>query len=222
MADPKKTILQEDVTCWRVESCARARVLIDGAAYYLALRRALLAAQQSVFIIGWDIDSRTRLVGPEGAKDDDLPDEFGAFLTALVERKPSLKVHLLLWDYSMLYALEREPLPAVKLDWSTPAQIAVCLDDVLPVGASHHQKVVVVDDALAFSGGLDITIRRWDTPDHDMRNDHRRDPAGASYRPFHDIQMMVDGAAAKSLAQLVRERSACRGPTPGRRALSPI
>ena len=52
MADPKKTILQEDVTCWRVESCARARVLIDGAAYYLALRRALLAAQQSVFIIG--------------------------------------------------------------------------------------------------------------------------------------------------------------------------
>src|SRR3546814_8761954 len=91
----------------------------------------------------------------------------------LLQRRPELKIHLLLWDYSMLYALEREPLPALKLDWTTPAQISVCLDDVLPIGACHHQKLVVIDDAVAFSGGLDLTIRRWDTTEHALDNPRR-------------------------------------------------
>ena len=215
MSTARSPVLQEDQTCWRVAECTRAKVLIDAAAYFAALRRALLEARRSVFILGWDIDSRTRLVGPGGDKDDDLPELLGPFLSELVERRPELKIHMLLWDYSMLYALEREPLPAVTLDWNTPPQISVCLDDVLPVGASHHQKVVVIDDALAFCGGIDLTIRRWDTPDHAMNNPERRDPGGADYRPFHDIQMMVDGEAARALAELVRrrwERAACETP----------
>ncbi|MGE5766150.1 MAG: VTT domain-containing protein [Bacteroidota bacterium] len=218
-ADP--AILQENDTCWRVAPCARARVLIDGADYYLALRRALMKAERSVFIVGWDIDSRTRLVGPDGATDDedDLPEALCAFLTELVRRRPALKIHLLLWDYSMLYALEREPLPAIRLDWSTPPQISVCLDDVLPLGACHHQKVVVIDDALAFSGGLDLTIRRWDTSEHRLDNAERRDPRGEPYRPFHDVQIMVDGEAATALGTLVRRRwqsAACEKPAPPR------
>lgn len=32
-----------------------------------------------------------------------------------------------------------------------------------PAGAAHHQKIVVIDDALAFYGGIDITTDRWDT-----------------------------------------------------------
>src|SRR3546814_20047184 len=90
-----------------------------------------------------------RSLGPsdEAKKEDDLPVALCALLTELVKRRPELKIHLLLWDYSMLYALEREPLPAIRLDWATPAQISVCLDDVLPIGAAHHQQVVVVDDA---------------------------------------------------------------------------
>lgn len=217
MAADTAPILEENDTCWRRAACPRARVLIDGADYFLALRRALLKAKETVFIVGWDIDSRTPLVGPGGEqdKDDDLPVTFGAFLVELVKRRPGLRIHLLLWDYSMLYALEREPLPEVKLDWSTPSEISVCLDDVLPIGACHHQKVVLIDDALAFSGGLDITVRRWDTPDHSLKNPDRSDPHGEGYRPFHDIQMMVDGEAARALGELVRyrwQRAACETP----------
>jgi phosphatidylserine/phosphatidylglycerophosphate/cardiolipin synthase-like enzyme/uncharacterized membrane protein YdjX (TVP38/TMEM64 family) len=217
MSAEKIAILQENDTCWRLVGCRRAKVLIDGADYFLALRRALLNARRSIFIVGWDIDSRTAMVGPDGRTDeeDDLPVTLGAFLTELVRRRPALKIHLLLWDYSVLYALEREPLPAVKLDWTTPPQISVCLDDVLPIGACHHQKVVVVDDALAFSGGLDLTIRRWDTSEHVLGNPQRSDPRGAVYRPFHDVQMMVDGEAALALGELVRQRwqrAACETP----------
>lgn len=168
-----------------------------------------------MFIAGWDIDSRTRLVGPSGKAEDGLPKQLGPFLSEPVSRRPKLKIHLLLWDYSMLYALEREPLPAIALDWNTPERISVCLDDLLPVGASHHQKIVVIDDVLAFCGGIDLTIRRWDTPVHVLDNENRTDPSGEPYRPFHDIQMMADGEVALALGDLLRDRwrnAACETP----------
>jgi phosphatidylserine/phosphatidylglycerophosphate/cardiolipin synthase-like enzyme/uncharacterized membrane protein YdjX (TVP38/TMEM64 family) len=206
MADSEQKIHEEGRTYWRRAHSPRTAVLIDAAPYYGALREALLKAEKNVFIAGWDIDSRTPLYGPDGPPDDGYPETLGAFLTTLVEERPELTIHVLLWDYSMLYALEREPLPSIHLDWMTPPQIKVCLDDVLPVGASHHQKIVVIDDCIAFNGGIDLTIRRWDDPSHDMDNDMRRDPTGEPFRPFHDIQMAVEGDAAIALGRLIRER----------------
>ena len=71
----------------------------------------------------------------------------------------------------------------------------------------------MVDDAVAFCGGLDITIRRWDTTEHRPNEPRRIDPTGASYLPFHDLQAIVDGKAALALARLVRDRwaRACGG-----------
>ena len=84
----------------------------------------------------------------------------------------------------------------------------------------------MVDDALAFSGGLDLTTRRWDTREHRLDDPRRVDLAGAPYPPFHDVQAMVDGKAAPALAELARERwarGACeRAPPiqPGRRSVA--
>src|SRR5882762_417792 len=191
---------------WRIENAGRAAILIDAGAYFGAVREALLQAERNVFIIGWDLDSRTRLVGEDCEAHDGWPPVLRDFLTRLVGEKPQLTVHLLAWDYAVLYALEREPFPSLKLGWNTPARVRFRLDNALPVGASHHQKIVVIDDAVAFSGGLDLTIRRWDSRAHDFENPHRRDPAGAPYRPFHDVQFMVDGDAALALGELARER----------------
>src|SRR3546814_16558367 len=80
------------------------------------------------------------------------------------------------------------------------------MDGHIPVGAAHHEKMVIVDDAVAFCGGLDVTIRRWDTPDHDPGRASRVDPTGQAYAPFHDVQMMVDGAAAAALRGVARAR----------------
>jgi phosphatidylserine/phosphatidylglycerophosphate/cardiolipin synthase-like enzyme/uncharacterized membrane protein YdjX (TVP38/TMEM64 family) len=197
---------------WRAERADRAAVLTDAGQYFGAVREALLKARSTVFLVGWDLDSRTRLVGESGRADDGYPEGLIDFLTALVERRPRLRVHLLVWDYSILYASERELVPVAYLRWRTPPQIRFCLDDNLPLGASQHQKMVVIDDALAFSGGLDITDRRWDTREHRLDDDRRVDLAGAPYPPFHDVQAMVDGPAAAALARLARMRwthSAC-------------
>jgi phosphatidylserine/phosphatidylglycerophosphate/cardiolipin synthase-like enzyme/uncharacterized membrane protein YdjX (TVP38/TMEM64 family) len=199
------TLIQNE-DCWQVATTRRAAVLIDAATYFGALRESLLLARRRVFLVGWDVDSRMRLVGPSGKADDGYPEELGPFLVELVTRRPELRINIVLWDYSMLYALEREPLPMVNLNWMTPEQISICLDDQFPFASSHHQKIVVIDDAVAFSGGIDLTIRRWDTPSHDGADPRRRDPGGEIYPPFHDIQMVVDGDAASALAQLVRKR----------------
>jgi phosphatidylserine/phosphatidylglycerophosphate/cardiolipin synthase-like enzyme/uncharacterized membrane protein YdjX (TVP38/TMEM64 family) len=191
---------------WRIEHAKRASVLIDAGAFFGAVREALLLARRNVFIIGWDLDSRTQLVGEDCGASDGWPVTLREFLTRLVDERRDLTVHLLAWDFAVLYALEREPFPSLKLGWNTPARVRFRLDNALPLGASHHQKIIVVDDALAFSGGLDLTIRRWDTSRHELDNPQRRDPAGAPYRPFHDVQMMVDGAAAHVLGALARER----------------
>src|SRR5438132_14206242 len=54
--------------CWRIERAHRVSWLIDGAQYFGAVRAALAQAQSTIFIIGWDIDSRMQLV-PTGARD---------------------------------------------------------------------------------------------------------------------------------------------------------
>ena len=127
----------------------------------------------------------------------------------MLSRRPTLRVFALAWNFSVLFALERESLPAYRFAWNAHPRLSFHLDDAHPFSASHHQKIVVVDDALAFAGGLDLTIRRWDTSDHRLDNPQRVDPAGKPYRPFHDVQAVVDGAAARALGGIARARWMC-------------
>ena len=199
-------LLRPGSTVWRTARAHRASVLVDGSGYFGALREAMLAARTTIDIVGWDLDSRAPLIGEAGRPDDDLPVAFAAFLSALVRRNPALRVRLLLWDYSLIYALERELAPFYSFNWRTPRQIEICMDDSAPFGGSQHQKLVVIDNRIAFCGGLDITSRRWDTPRHVPDDGRRTDPRGTRYPPFHDLQMMVDGPAAAALGDLVRQR----------------
>ena len=196
-------ILDPGRNCWRVERSARAGFLIDGEAFFRAVRAAAIKARRSLFIIGWDVDSRA----PIGYHADDrYPPQLGDFLDALTRRQRGLHVYVLDWDFTMLYAADREMLPMYKLGWRTHRRVRFHLDDTHPVGASHHQKIVVIDDAVAFVGGLDLTSARLDTPAHAPDDPCRRTGNGGTYAPFHDVQLMVDGDAAAALGELARER----------------
>ncbi|ALC15219.1 phosphatidylserine/phosphatidylglycerophosphate/cardiolipin synthase [Desulfuromonas soudanensis] len=192
---------RQSENCWQVAEADRISFLVDGDAYYGALADVCEAARQTIYIVGWDIDSRICLRRGPKAKKENL----GRFLDRLAREKPGLQIYILEWDFAMLYALERELWPLLNLGWQHHEQVHFELDDRHPVGASHHQKIVVVDDRVAFVGGLDLASRRWDTSEHRPDLPERND-AGDTYRPFHDIQMMVDGAVATKLGELVRRR----------------
>lgn len=179
-------------------------MIIDGADFFRAARDAMRAARSSIFVLSWDIDSRLRLL-PEGACDG-YPDALGDFLCALLDERPALHVWLLNWDYAMLYALEREWMPAARLGRAVHRRLHFGVDNDHPVGASHHQKILVVDDEIAFVGGMDLTGARWDTSEHLPEHPLRVDRDGKSYGPFHDVQAAVDAQAAQALGRLCRER----------------
>lgn len=204
MPEASPGLLQAGRNCWRIERAHRYAMLVDADAYFRAVRAAVRKARHSIYILSWDIDSRTRLV-PQGANDG-YPEALGDFLHAVVSSQPGLHAYVLNWDFAMLYALEREWLPIYKLEWRTHRRLAFRMDGRHPIGASHHQKVVVVDDRVAFVGGLDLTRCRWDTPEHANHAALRCDSDGKPHGPFHDVQAMVDGDAARALGELARAR----------------
>jgi phosphatidylserine/phosphatidylglycerophosphate/cardiolipin synthase-like enzyme/uncharacterized membrane protein YdjX (TVP38/TMEM64 family) len=191
-------------TCWRIETADRIGVLIDVADYFSALRRAIAAARSHVMIVGWDVDSRTSLA-PEKRPADGWPATLLPFLKAMLRRRPELHIYIVAWDFSVIYALEREFLPSYTFS-HVHSRLHFVLDGSHAVGASHHQKLVVIDDRLVFVGGVDLTIRRWDRAAHDWHDKQRVDPDGEPYGPMHDVQLCLDGAAAQALAELARAR----------------
>src|SRR5690348_13923332 len=84
VSNASRTILQRGRNVWRIERADRMAVLIDGAAFFHAVREALLKARRSVFIVGWDLHSQTRLVGPDDEPADGYPATLAEFLSALV------------------------------------------------------------------------------------------------------------------------------------------
>jgi phospholipase D1/2 len=197
-------LFRADYNCWRIARAERAACLIDGAAYFSAVRQAILCAEHSIFILGWDINSQFALVREPVA--DGMPVELRDLLNAVAQAKPGLEVYIVAWDFAALLALDREWLPELHFNWRTHNRVRFQLEEAV-TGASHHQKVVVIDDALAFSGGLDLTFGRWDTPAHSLDDQRRRDEDnGPVPRPYHDVQMMVSGPCAAALGELARQR----------------
>jgi phosphatidylserine/phosphatidylglycerophosphate/cardiolipin synthase-like enzyme/uncharacterized membrane protein YdjX (TVP38/TMEM64 family) len=200
----RNTILAEGKNCWRIARADRVAFLIDGASYFAAFVSAVKLAKRSVLIVGWDFDSRIQLQHDE--EQQDAAGQLLHFLKAVISRRQDLNIHILIWDFAVIYALDRELFPTIKLDWQVPRRLHFRLDGNNPLGVSHHQKIVVVDDAVAFVGGIDFAKSRWDTPEHKAKDPRRVDPLGRSYPPRHDVQMAVAGPAAAALGDLVRER----------------
>jgi len=198
-------VLQAGRNCWRIEPARNVAFLVDGDEYFGALRAAILRARESVFILGWDIDSRTQLPAHPEEKSR-LPTPLADFLNGVASSRPDLRVRVLGWDYSVLFAREREWLGSLKLNWRTHRRVEFRLDNRHPGGASHHQKIVVIDDDVAFVGGFDLARCRWDTSAHAPDDPRRRDVDGRPYGPFHDVQMLVQGRVARALGELARQR----------------
>lgn len=196
-------LAQAGRNCWRTAQAARLAVLVDGENYYRALHHALRAARRSILLVGWEFDSRIRLLrGPDSGPED----EIGRLLSNAVRAHPDLQVHVLIWDSALIYAFNREIAGAAKMRFLSHRRIHYRLDDAHPLGASHHQKVVVIDDTLAFVGGLDVASQRWDSRDHRPDDARRRDDTAEDYMAFHDVMIMAGGAAARALGDLCRER----------------
>jgi phosphatidylserine/phosphatidylglycerophosphate/cardiolipin synthase-like enzyme len=194
-------VLQPGRNCRDIAHAGRAAVLVDACAYYERLAEALRRARRSILIVGWDFDGRIRLCPHHEACQP-----LGDVLRALVEARPDLEVRVLVWSAAVVHA-SGDPIPLLMgAPWEDHPRISVRLDTKHPLYASHHQKIVAVDDVIAFCGGIDLTAERWDTCGHDADDPLRLMPDGKPYHPVHDVQMAVDGEAARMVSKVARER----------------
>lgn len=202
-------ILRPGDTCWRIERADRLAVIVDGADYFRAVRSVLLRASKTVYLVGWDFDLRIEMMPGESDEDgnapDGLPNRLGGFLEAVVERNETVRLYLLKWDGAMLTALVQQAAPTLKLKLASN-RIHFALDSHHPIEATHHQKVVVVDDKMAFCGGIDMTIGRWDTREHRHDDPRRAGPDGNALKPWHDVTTALEGPVAGALGDLARMR----------------
>jgi phosphatidylserine/phosphatidylglycerophosphate/cardiolipin synthase-like enzyme len=199
-----QSLLTPGRNCWRVETADRFALLMENDAYFEALRSALTKARRSIVVLGWQFDPRTRL-DPETSHDDHQA-QIGHQLRMLVKANPGLDVRLLIWKSPLLIAASQGFYPHRARVWFRKRLVEFRLDPPPVLGACHHQKVVIIDDAVAFCGGGDIATDRWDTEEHLDGDPRRCQPSGLIPPPRHEVMAVMDGPAARALGDLARER----------------
>lgn len=202
MSDP--SLLCPGRTVWETASAERLAVIVDAAEFFRRAKQAMLSARHSVYLIGWDFDARIALE-PEGQTLEG-PNRIGAFLNWLAKERPDVTLRVLKWDIGLLRSLSRGETPAFLLYWRIRQRIELRLDSAHPPASAHHMKVLVVDDSLAFCGGIDMTEGRWDTRSHDPDRKGRKIRQDKVLKPWHDTTTCLSGPAAVLLGDLARAR----------------
>lgn len=198
-------LFEKGKNCTAVSQARFAAPIVDCANYYRALHEAISASKKNIYIVGWDIDSRIRLIRGREEKQSSLPSKIIDLIKYKTEENPELDVRLLRWDSSFAFFGMREVWAKEVWDDGTPDNVQTMLDCTIPMGGSQHQKIVIIDNELAFTGGMDVAVHRWDTRKHEINHPERDDGDGA-YGPFHDVQVAVTGEVVKHLAKLVKWR----------------
>ena len=180
-------------------------LLIDAREYYRALYRAIEQARRYVVISGWQFESGIRLLRGRDAEQATRPVKLLEFLSALCDERPELEVYILAWDYSPVYAHDREPEQRQKFTAKNP-RIRFEWDAHSSITGSHHQKFVVIDGLLGFTGGIDLCDARWDDCDHLSHNPDRVNVTGEPCKPYHDVQACFRGPIVASLVAVFSDR----------------
>jgi phosphatidylserine/phosphatidylglycerophosphate/cardiolipin synthase-like enzyme len=211
-------LLTPGQTCWRTARAEKFTPIIDAAEYFKHVKAAMLRARHRIMLIGWDFDARVTF--ERGDKTLPGPNQLGAFLYWMLWKRPALDIYLLKSNLRLLPAFDGlwfGLAPVSLMNQISSKRMHFAIDGVHPLGSVHHQKIVVIDDSVAFCGGIDLTLDRWDTPAHEHVSRRRR-TGGRSYGPRHDVGAAVDGAAARALG----EQALARWQTATQQSLAPV
>ncbi len=201
-SDRAVAIVEPGRNCWRIERAQRVSVIVDAADYFHTIHELCGKARNLLIFIGWDFDSRIYL--EPGTRQRRV--RLSRFFLLLARRDPHRKIVILKWRFGALKQFFIPSSLITLLRWRATRAISFKLDGAHPVGCSHHQKIVVIDDHMAVCGGIDLASGRWDTPKHEDDDPRRLWPNGKPHPPWHDVTMLMDGPIAGALGELARDR----------------
>jgi phosphatidylserine/phosphatidylglycerophosphate/cardiolipin synthase-like enzyme len=162
-------------------------VLIDGETALPLMADAIAKARSHVHIAGWCVTPRFVLSpGPPPVVLRDL----------LADTAARVPVRVLLWGGAPLplYPLSRRTVRRIRDELCGGTAIACALDTHERPLHCHHEKLVIVDDELAFVGGIDLTSFAGDRLDHPGHPP--RDRLG-----WHDVATVLRGPVVADVAR---------------------
>src|SRR6476469_2135745 len=167
-------------------------VLIDGEQALPAIAEELRRARSHVHLAGWHFSPDFALA--RDGEDVVLRD----LLAELAER---LDVRVLVWAGAPLplFRPSRREMRRMREELSAGTKIECALDANERPMHCHHEKTIVIDDRIAFVGGIDITSQsgdRFDSVHHPARN-----AIG-----WHDASARIEGPAVADVAEHFRMR----------------
>ncbi len=169
------------------------QTLVDGRDCFAAMLDAIRSARRTVHVAGWHANPDfllTRAV-PGTSLGEALADAVAA----------GSRVRVLLWGGAPLPVMRpsRADARLVREGFARLPGVSVALDDREYPLHCHHEKLLIVDDDVAFVGGLDLTdlqADRWDTSAH---------PPRASLG-WHDVAVRIRGPVVADVAAHFRSR----------------
>ncbi|EJC97886.1 phospholipase D [Fomitiporia mediterranea MF3/22] len=140
-----------------------AQWLVDGRDYMWNLSRAILMARERIYIHDWWLSPELQMR---------RPNKEHYRLDKLLQRKAyeGVKIYIILYQ-----EVSNRTTPT---DSSYTKQRLAALHPNIMIQRSpshfqtgtfywaHHEKLCVIDEAIAFMGGIDLSFGRWDTPQH--------------------------------------------------------
>jgi phosphatidylserine/phosphatidylglycerophosphate/cardiolipin synthase-like enzyme len=167
-------------------------VLIDGEEMLPRLAAELRRARSHVHVAGWYVSPYFRL------EDGGRRTELKPLLAELAQR---VDVRVLLWAGSPLplFRPDRKDVDGVRHAFELGTQIRVARDPKERPMHCHHEKIVVIDDRVAFVGGIDLTTYegdRFDAPGHPARG----------RLGWHDAAVVLRGPIVADVAEHFRLR----------------
>src|ERR671934_371779 len=177
-------------------------VLIDGAEAFPAIERAIRGARRHVHVAGWSVTPHFALTR------DDPPALVRELLADAAER---VDVRVLLWAGApvKVFTPSRAMVRDARERLVAGTRIRAALDARERLMHCHHEKLVIVDDEVAFVGGVDMTLLggdRFDTQMHPARG----------RLGWHDVACRLRGPAVAGVAAhfAARWREVAREPAP--------
>jgi len=167
-------------------------VLIDGAQALPAIVEAMRGARSHVHVTGWFFSPDFALL-----RDGD-PTVLRDLLAEIAEHA---EVRLLAWAGAPLplFRPSRGEVRKIRDELTANTKIQCALDQHERPMHCHHEKTIVIDDRIAFVGGIDLTSESGD------RYDASHHPARAS-RGWHDVCARIEGPAVADVADHFRMR----------------
>ena len=170
----------------------RAEVLIDGANVLPRMAEDIAAAESHVHLIGWHFSPELDLTRGEQPT---------ILRNLLAERAEHAAVRVLMWKGSPLpvFRPTRGDVGTMLRRFAKSNKIVCASDTCVRQWHCHHEKTIVIDDRIAYVGGIDLTLDGgdpFDTSEHPAR----------SRVGWHDAAIRLEGPIVADVAEHFKMR----------------